>query len=148
MKRQVSPSTEGRRVAMLFLYKCEADGLYFYSPSHLRSHLGETFTDSWHLPLVRKIKRMVRSLTKNIFFYLPFLDHVISQHSENWSLIRLHAVDRAVLRVACYELCYRNTPRGVVISDALDMAKEYGSKDSPAFVHGVLDAIAKSQQEP
>ncbi|MCY4380446.1 MAG: hypothetical protein OXC40_02610 [Proteobacteria bacterium] len=46
------------------------------------------------------------------------------------------------------ELCYRNTPRSVVISDALDMAKEYGSKDSPAFVHGVLDAIGKSQQEP
>jgi transcription antitermination protein NusB len=72
------------------------------------------------------------------------LDALIVQHAENWRLERLAAIDRAVLRLAIYELRTAETPPKVVLNEAVDLAKRFSSGDSGAFVNGILDAVHKT----
>jgi len=72
------------------------------------------------------------------------LDELISAHAENWRLERLAAIDRAVLRLGIYELRANDTPRKVVLNEAVELAKKYSSEEAGAFVNGVLDSINKS----
>jgi len=74
----------------------------------------------------------------------PALDGVIAQHSENWRIERLSAIDRAILRLAVHELRGKHTPPKVVLNEAVELAKKFSTEDSGPFVNGVLDAVAKS----
>ena len=71
------------------------------------------------------------------------LDELIGSHAKNWRVTRMAAVDRNVLRMASYELCDTETPVAIIIDEAVDLARRFGSDSSPAFVNGVLDAIAR-----
>lgn len=71
------------------------------------------------------------------------IDELIAQNSSNWRVDRLSHVDRNILRVATYELLYRrDIPASVAIDEAIEIAKRFGSDESPTFVNGVLDSIA------
>ena len=71
------------------------------------------------------------------------IDELISRSSEHWRLGRLANVDLTILRVGTYELLRRpETPVQVVIDEAIEIAKRFGSEESPVFVNGVLDQIA------
>ncbi len=72
------------------------------------------------------------------------LDELIVKHAENWRFERLAAIDRAILRLAMYELRATDTPPKVVLNEAVDLAKKFSSEDSGAFVNGILDAFRKS----
>lgn len=72
------------------------------------------------------------------------LDELIVKHAENWRFDRLAAIDRAVLRLAIYELKSKETPPKVVLNEAVELAKKFSSEDSGAFVNGILDAFRKS----
>jgi len=72
------------------------------------------------------------------------LDELIAKHADNWRLERLAAIDRAILRLAIYELRAAETPPKVVLNEAVDLAKKFSSEDSGAFVNGILDACHKS----
>src|SRR5262245_16080370 len=70
------------------------------------------------------------------------LDEQLAAAAENWRVSRMAAVDRNVLRIGAYELLHgAETPPPVAINEAIELARRYGSKDSPAFVNGVLDRI-------
>lgn len=69
------------------------------------------------------------------------IDPDIAIAAENWSVYRMTAVDRTLLRMACFECRYSETPIAVGIDEAIRLAKRFGSKDSPAFINGVLDRI-------
>lgn len=75
-------------------------------------------------------------------------DAEFRQHSQEWDVKRLTPVDRNVLRVAVAELDLRQTPPKVVISEAIDIGREFGSAESASFINGVLDRIWKSSQPP
>lgn len=71
------------------------------------------------------------------------IDELITASSDNWRLGRLSHVDRNILRVATYELlCRCDVPASVAIDEAIEIAKRFGSDESPTFVNGVLDHIA------
>lgn len=71
------------------------------------------------------------------------IDALIIEHARNWELDRMPALDRALLRLATYELVHRpDVPTGAVISEAVELAKRYSTDDSGRFVNGVLSAIA------
>ena len=72
------------------------------------------------------------------------LDEAIAEHARNWRVSRMAAVDRNVLRLAAFELVHTETPIGVVLDDAVELARSFGSDASPAFVNGILDALARS----
>ena len=72
------------------------------------------------------------------------LDREITAAAANWRLDRIAPVDRTILRLGAYELVAEpDTPPAVVLDEAIELAKRFGEKDSPAFVNGVLDAIRR-----
>jgi N utilization substance protein B len=75
------------------------------------------------------------------------LDALIVQHAQNWRLERMAIIDRAVLRLAIYELRTAETPPKVVLNEAVDLAKKFSSEDAGAFVNGILDAVNKALVE-
>lgn len=73
------------------------------------------------------------------------IDKIIKEHLINWDFDRLKKVDAALLRMSVYSLLYqKEIPPSIVIDEAIDMAKEFGTEDSFKFVNGVLDNIRKS----
>ncbi len=73
------------------------------------------------------------------------LDAQISATAENWKLHRMLPVDRNVLRLCAYEMQIAKEPTAVAIDEAIKLSRRFGSLDSPAFVNGILDKIAKPQ---
>lgn len=82
------------------------------------------------------------SLVRGVREHVATLDGELTAATENWSLSRMAVTDRCVLRVGLYELRHTETPRSVVIDQAVRLAKTFGSEKSGAFVNGVLDRLA------
>jgi N utilization substance protein B len=77
------------------------------------------------------------------------IDRLLREYSEHWAVERMPAVDRAVLRLGCFELAHEpEVPTAVVISEAVDLAKQYSTKDSGRFVNGLLAKIAEQVRTP
>ncbi len=74
------------------------------------------------------------------------VDNLIQAHSQSWKITRMAFVDKNILRIAVFELKYLGdrVPHQVVMDEAIEIAKRYGSQESSAFINGVLDTIAKS----
>ena len=72
------------------------------------------------------------------------LDALLARHARNWKLSRMAAVDRNVLRIGAWELCHSDTPTSVILDEAIELARRFGAESSPAFVNGVLDAVARA----
>jgi N utilization substance protein B len=73
------------------------------------------------------------------------LDELITKMSTNWRIERMSKVDRNLLRLATWELRARSdVPRAVILDEAVELAKTFGSESSPSFVNGVLDAMANA----
>jgi N utilization substance protein B len=90
----------------------------------------------------------VREVIGGLEEKLPEIDRIIAQRAEGWRLERLHSVDRNILRLAVYELCYReDIPPQVAINEAVELAKKYGGEHSPAFINGILDRIWKERDQ-
>ena len=86
-----------------------------------------------------------RDLLKNVRRNRKGIDQSLSAIAANWSLRRMAAIDRNVLRLAAYEILMTNTPGPVVINEAIEIAKRYGDKNSGQFVNGVLDRLLRDR---
>ena len=90
----------------------------------------------------KKVREFANELFEGSVERLKEIDKTIQQHTKNWRLSRMAAVDRNILRVAVYEFtCDKRTPVTVVINEALEIAKKYSTHESAQFVNGVLDSI-------
>ena len=84
--------------------------------------------------------KLVRGTVEN----LREIDTIVQRASKNWRLERMARVDRNVLRLATFELCYEpDVPAKVVINEAIEVARRFGAAESPAFVNGLLDRISQ-----
>ena len=73
------------------------------------------------------------------------IDEQITTFAKDWTLARMPAVDRAVLRIGAWEILYNDeVPTAVAIDEAVELAKEFSTDDSGSFVHGVLARVARS----
>ena len=70
-------------------------------------------------------------------------DEVLTRHSKRWGLERLAMVDRNILRLAVHEMLMDTAPPKVIISEALKLAQEFSTSESPRFINGVLDAVRR-----
>jgi len=78
---------------------------------------------------------------------LRHIDREIKNAAEHWVLERMAIVDRNILRLACYEILYRDDiPPLVSIDEAIEISKKYSSSESPAFINGILDKICKKHR--
>jgi N utilization substance protein B len=75
------------------------------------------------------------------------IDRRIEQHSQNWRIDRMPAVDRNILRLSIYELLSRTSPPAVVIDEAIELARRFSGDESVSFVNGVLDAVHRELEK-
>jgi N utilization substance protein B len=89
------------------------------------------------------VEKFAKQLVVGVTEHIESLDEILGVHARNWRVSRMAAVDRNVLRLAVYELRHSEIPVAVVIDEAVDLARRFGADASPAFVNGVLDAVAR-----
>jgi N utilization substance protein B len=108
--------------------------------------LGEAVEDesSPERPEVRSFaERLVCGVAEN----LEGIDRELNSYSTNWALDRMSRVDLAILRLAAFELIYSlDVPLNVVINEAVELSKRFGTEESPSFINGVLDHLAKQHR--
>ncbi|WP_345750211.1 transcription antitermination factor NusB [Microbacterium rhizophilus] len=86
-----------------------------------------------------------REIVDGVIDHAEEIDEQIATHSRDWKIDRMPAVDRALLRIATWEILHNDeVPTAVAIDEAVELAKEFSTDDSGAFVHGVLARISRS----
>ena len=111
-------------------------------PRHLRRReavkalFAETFTKQANPP----------ELVKKILSQKEKIDKLIQDSALEWPIDKLNKIDLAILRLAVYELENEDTPPKVVIDEAVELAKEFGSESSSSFINGVLGTIYKTEE--
>jgi len=127
----------GREIALQMLYASDMNPLDEYPSIPRVKEEAEVPFES--LDFAEELVRGVRDNRKRI-------DGIISEKSKNWSLERMSRVDLCILRMAIFELLYRDDiPKNVTINEAIEVAKKFGAKDSPSFINGILDEVSTGQ---
>ena len=131
----VDKRTRARELAMQALYQLDVQG------EQLLGCLDEFFVENESDDFVRKL---ARQWSRGTWENLTLCDELITASTIKWELSRLAPVDRNILRLAVYQLKFwAEIPPKVVINEAIELAKKFGSERSAAFVNGVLDAALK-----
>ena len=105
--------------------------------------LGEA-VDETEARLPEESRRFAEGLVLGVVEHLEEVDTTIESCSTNWSLERMARVDLALLRLATFELlCRPDVPASVVLNEAIELGKQYGTRETPAFVNGILDKISR-----
>ncbi|MEN8146202.1 MAG: transcription antitermination factor NusB [Campylobacterota bacterium] len=92
-----------------------------------------------------KQKEFALELFRGVMDNLPSVDEAIIKHLKDWDFERLGSVERATLRLGAYEIMNTELDSAVVINEAIEVSKAFGTEQSPKFINGVLDAIAKDR---
>lgn len=95
-----------------------------------------------------EVKAFAQALTEGVVRERVVLDAAISAAAERWRIERMAVVDRNILRMAIFELTWHDeTPPAVVIDEAIEVAKRFGSEQSGAFINGILDSVRRGLAE-
>jgi N utilization substance protein B len=94
-----------------------------------------------------EVRSFAETLVSGVSEHLEEIDAAINAFSTNWTLDRMARVDLALLRLAGYELLYcPDVPASVIINEAIEIGKRFGTRDTKNFINGVLDQISKSHR--
>jgi len=135
----VSARTKARKRALDILFSSDVRGdeLAVTLAAEAKRAVGEPARESSWL--------YAREIVDGFIDHGDEIDELITTHSRDWKIDRMPAVDRAVLRIAVWELIYNDeVPTAVAIDEAVELAKDLSTDDSGAFVHGVLARIARA----
>ena len=92
----------------------------------------------------RKARRYAETLVRGVLEHHAEIDGWLAAHCENWSVDRMGVVDRNIMRIAAWEMAWGgDVPAAVAINEAVELAKEFSSRESGRFVNGVLDRVRK-----
>lgn len=91
--------------------------------------------------------KFIRELTLGTKEKIKEIDNLITKYAPEWPIPQIAAIDRAVLRLAIYELIFTDTPPKVIIDEAVEIAKKFGGINSSKFINGVLGTIYKNEIE-
>jgi N utilization substance protein B len=137
-----NPNTAARDFAVQFLYQCEADKLFYFSDEHF-----ENFTA--YFKVEPSLRHYLRTLVEGVLSNITKLDEIIAGLSKNWKISRMASTDRVVLRIATFEILEKLAPDKVILNEAIELSKRYGTEHSGSFVNGILDAVvAQIRQQP
>ncbi len=99
-------------------------------------------------PLSDDLAEFARQIIFGVLALIPELDQIIAKNAPEWPLDQIAAIDRNILRMACWEFAVSDgTPIKVAINEAVELAKMFGSDSAPRFVNGVLGSLADHQHE-
>lgn len=145
-KRRIS-----REVAMQIIFQLEAQGIIprkqvddiaFKNIENLDVLIGHFINNFYIKDKLNIDVLFVEELIKGVLLNLFKIDSKIDDKSDKWRLERMDSIDRSILRLSCYELFIkRKLAVAVIINEALEIAKRYGSESSSSFINGLLDAL-------
>jgi N utilization substance protein B len=126
---------QAREYALQMLYQSEVGG----------ASMPDVVAHFWQQEgIPEDVRRFAERLALGTIDALPEIDRLLRESIENWRLERLGTVDRSVLRLAVHEFLHEpDTPRIVIIDEAIELAKRFGGEESGQFVNGILDALRK-----
>jgi N utilization substance protein B len=108
--------------------------------------LDESIIDADAVLKRQDVRDYVEECFKGVLSHLSTIDESINERAENWSFDRVGKVEKNILRIALYEMIFReDIPTNVSIDEAVALAKIYGDKDSGRFVNGVLDSVNNNE---
>ena len=93
----------------------------------------------------RSLVQFAEDLLAGVRRHRDAVDQHLEEIARNWKLSRMAATDRNVLRLGAYEILFTETPNRVVVNEAIELAKRYGTNNSSQFVNGVLDRLMNNQ---
>ena len=127
------PRRRGRITALQALYEADAVG------HDIEGILGRTKEEG---AVPENSLAFATELVNGVTSHLERIDKIVQTHAPNWPVNQLSIIDRNILRIAIYELMWlKKTPPKVAVNEAVEMAKAFGSDNSPRFVNGVLGAL-------
>lgn len=127
----------GRAYALQLLYARDND------TKNEVANFANAWADAFELELDNEARNFARDLAAAATEHSEKVDQLIATASKNWRIDRMSRVDRNILRLgACELVAFRDVPVKVVINEAVELAKRFGTAESSAFVNGVLDRIA------
>jgi N utilization substance protein B len=128
----------------------EAAVQYHFWRDLQRGETPEHVDDFWDFcPVKSGVREFAQPLIEGMVEHLADIDERIQKYCENYNLNRISAVDRNVLRLAIYEMLYRDDiPPVVSINEAIELAKTFGGAESVGFVNGILDRVRKDLTRP
>lgn len=140
-----------RTMAMRYLYQADVNSDW--------SMTAESETSFWDQGLeledalegkdLEAARDYARTLIQGVIKHLPDLDARITACAQNWRLDRMGIVDRNLLRLAAFEItAVTDVPAAVAMNEAIELAKEFGDKDSGRFINGILDRLAREHVQP
>ena len=121
--------TEAREKIMVILYQLD-----FYVKEKIEYNLEDVFKENLEID-----NTYVRDVVNGVLENIESIDKVISKYLENWDLDRLGKTDKAILRLGAYELIHYDTPKVVVINEAVELAKKYSDDKVVNLIIAVLD---------
>jgi N utilization substance protein B len=126
---------ESRELALQILYALDVN------PSVGIRETLQTFREE-QADVMSRVREFAEGLVQGVQEHRTIIDEAIKARSKNWTLARMPRVDLNVMRMATYELMFRqDIPKKVSINEAIEIARKFGDKESPAFVNGILDEI-------
>ncbi len=138
-----TPRRKARRRAFQILY-----GFGFEEPVNeraLKKAVDEAPDDPDDAGLSDSSKEYLLGLVSGVWNGREELDRFIQEHSQNWKVSRIAKVELTILRLALFEILrVEDIPLRVALNEAVELAKQFGDENSPAFVNGILDAVAKA----
>jgi len=136
-----SQRRENRKCAVQFLYQWELN-----KPEELNDGV-RVFFEGQDQP--REYYAFAEELVHGTIAEIETIDREIAEHAKNWKFERIAKVDLAILRLAIYELLYRNDiPPIVSINEAIDLGKVFSNPDSKRFINGILDQMKNKIDRP
>ena len=138
-----------REVALQILYRydsaLQASGAAVPQDEDLAHELRQHFD---HFQVPPALREFAAELVAGTLTHQPRLDQILEKHVSNWKVARMGMVDRSLLRMAAYEMLhFPETAPSVIIDEAIELGKQFGNEDTPAFVNGILDAIKTALPE-
>lgn len=130
---------EGRELALQLLYALDLNPMKMQETLRLSR---ENSRSAEH------VRIFAEELATGVMANRDAIDEMIAGTSKNWAISRMAKVDLNILRLAVFELVFRSDiPRNVTINEAIEVAKKFGTEDSPAFINGILDEVATQHPE-
>jgi N utilization substance protein B len=126
--------SKSREIALQVLYQIDVNN----------NDAEEAFNLFWlHFTPSEDLKDFSQVIVQGVYHHIEEIDAIIEHYSEHWRIKRMSIVDRNILRAAIFELMFcADVPTKVVLNEAVELGKKFGSNKSGSFVNGILDKVA------
>lgn len=133
---------KGREIALQTLYAIEFTDHEHNDLELIYQEKLQEITEAREIQIDSKIFDFALEIVRNTIHNIDEIDKNISSHSTNWKVSKIADLDKAVLRIATYEMMFTATAPAIIMNEAIEIAKKFCSDSSSKFVNGILNSIA------